>query len=211
MKLKTLFSERLLSWKALILAITAVVIAVCLAIVFSGCTKEEVSTEATRQLVIPSEYEPEAVLPTFGGNEFQECVFEAEEETENCRIIQRFIEAEALEEDFIKGYARGYWIYTLKSGEEIGVSYTLLEILVLKYKSPESAEEAFKLHTEFMEFEDLVLDGVKMKWRKHAREPIVYMLQSKCFIIYISGHTEASRDAISTIIELYSVPKDNDY
>jgi hypothetical protein len=221
MQLKILTSTRATSvGKVLILTITVVITAACLATMFSGCVKEEeIPMEATRQLAIPSEYEPEAVLPGFGGEIFYECVYgvgkeigkEAETRTRICiNELQDFIEGR-LEKDFIEGYVRTYSIYNLKSGEEIGIAYPLLRIFVLKYKSPQAAEQAFSLDTEFMELKDLVLDGVKVKWRKYAHEPIVYMLQSNNFIIYIDGSVEPCKDAVSRIIELYSVPKDNSY
>jgi hypothetical protein len=210
MELKPLASRRPTSREALILAITAVIITACLATMFSGCVKkEEVPMEATRQLVIPPEYEPEAVLPGFGGEIFYECVYEVGKETGKdvetktmvcIHDIQDIVEGR-LEEDFIKGYVRAYSIYTLKSGDEAGIAYPLLRMFVLKYKTSESAEEAFILDTEFME----------LKWEHNPKEPIVYMLQSNNFIIYTDGSVEPCTDIVSRIIELYSVPKDNSY
>ena len=198
--------------KALVLTVMSVIMAVCLAPVFLGCAKEKMPVEATRQLVIPPEYEPETVLPHFGGNQCDECVFVAGGETENCRIIQRFIEAEALEEDFIKGYAREYSIYTLKSGEEIGVYHPLLLMLILKYETTKAAGEAFTAFSEIGDLEDLIFDGVEIKGIESEHDYLVptYMLQSNKFVIYLDGDLEACRDAISRIIELYSVPISKD-
>jgi len=211
MELKTLISEQSLSWKSLILAVTAVIVAFCLASVFSGCVKEEVPTEATRQLVIPSEYEPEAVLSSFGGNEYNECVYEAENEAKTCPGVHSFIEGVALEKDFVKGYIRGYWIYALKSGEEIGVHNDVLRIIVLKYKTSESAEEAFTAFAE-PDLKDLIFDGVKIKGveSEQGYPGPTYMLQSNKFVIFLDGNLEACRDAISRIIELHSVPISKD-
>jgi|GEM_PF-4553477 len=216
MELKTLVSEHSLSRKSLILAVT-VIAAVCLATMFSGCAKEEVPVEATRQLVIPPAYEPETVLPSFGGEIFNECVYEAgkeigkdiETKTMVCISGLQDIVEGRLERGFTKGYERSYSIYTLKSGEEIGIAYPLLRILVLKYENPQAAEEAFILDTEFMELEDSIIEGVIVKWKHNPKEPIVYMLQSNNFIIYVDGSVEPCTDIVSRIIGLYSIPKDN--
>jgi hypothetical protein len=220
MALKTVISRRHTSRKTLILAITAVTTAICLAVVFSGCAKkEEIPVEETRQLVIPPEYEPEAVLPSFSGEIFNECVYEVgkeigenvETKTIVCTNYIRDIVEGRLENDFIKGYVRAYSLYTLKSGDEVGIAYPLLQIFVLKYKTSESAKEAFILDTEFMKLKDLVLDGVKVKWEHNPKEPIVYMLQSNNFIIYVDGSPEPCTDIVSRIIGLYSIPKDTNY
>ena len=210
MELKTLISGRSLSRAALILAITVVVVAFCLSPVFSGCTKEEVSTEATRQLVIPSTYEPEAVLPSFVGDVWYECVYEVGNDNQVCSQVQEFIEGVALEKGLMKGYVRAYDDYTLRSGEEIGVHHPVLEIYILKYETSDAAEEAFNIFSDWIDLKDSVFNGVKVKWQKHAREPAVYMLQSNNFVIYMYGNIEACRDAVSRIIELYSVPISKD-
>jgi len=193
---------------------------ILMASVFSGCVKEEeIPMEATRQLVIPPELEPEAALPGFDGEIFYECGYEGgrelgndvETKTKVCvNYIREFVNGR-LGKDFIKGYLRTYSIYTLKSGEEIGIAYPLLRIFVLKYKNAQATEQAFSLDTEFMELKDLVLDGVKVKWHNNTNEPIVYMLQSNNFIVYIDGSDEPCTDAVSRIIELYSVPISKDY
>jgi len=210
MALKTLVLWRSLSKKALILATTTIIMAVCLSVMFSGCTnEEEIPMEALRQLEIPSELEPEAVLP-FGEKDYYECVYDTNDKTTICGDIQRFIEGEPLERDIVKGYARIYSTYTLKNGEEIGIAYPLLKIIVLKYETFEAAEEAFNV---FSEANDLIIDGVKIKGAEGNEHPkeAVYILQSNNFIIHILGHIEAGRDALSRIIKLYSVPKDNSY
>jgi len=212
MELKTFVSELSLSRKALILAIIAVIVAVCLASVFSGCVKEEeIPMEETRQLVIPPELEPEAVLPGFGGEIFYECNYEVGNGNNKCDDVQFFAELHELENGFIKGYVRTYSTYVPRSGKEIGIAYPLLRILVMKYQTPETAVEAFNLYTERIDLKYLVIEGVKIRWDKHTHEPIVYILQSNNFIIYIDGSDEPCTDAVSRIIELYSVPIDNKY
>ena len=211
MELKTLVAERSPSRKTLIPAITAVIMAVCLTSVFSGCVKEEVPTEATRQLVIPSELEPEAVLPSFGGEIWYECVYEVGNDTNECHDVEFFASLDQLEKGFIKGYVRAYETYTLKSSEEIGIAHPLLMIFVLKYETSEAAEEAFNLFSDWTDLKDTVIDGVKVKWKHDPGEPMVYMLQSNNFIIRIDVSVEPCKDALSRIIELYSVPISKDY
>ena len=196
--------------KALILAVTAVIMAICLATLLSGCVKEEIPVEATMQLLIPPELEPVSVIPDFGGEKFYECDYEVGKDTNRCGRVEFFAELDELENGFIKGCERSYSTYILKSGEEIYVAYPLISILVLKYQTTAAAEEAFNLYTERIDLKDLIIEGVKVKWEHNPKEPIVYMLQSNNFIIYIDGSVEPCTDAVSRIIELYSVPISKD-
>jgi hypothetical protein len=213
MELKTSVLNRITSTKKLLSsAIIVITIATLIVSVFSGCTKkEETPMPETRQLVIPSELEPEAVLPAFGGEIFYECGYEIGSGNNKCDDVQFFAELHELENGFIKGYVRTYSTYILKSGQEIGIAYPFIRILVMKYQTPATATEAFNLYTERIDLKYSVIEGVKIKWDKHAHEPIVYMLQSNNFIIYIDGSDEPCTDAVSRIIELYSVPIDNKY
>ena len=216
MELKTLILERLLSREALILAATVVVVSVCLSPVFSGCAKEKMPVEATRQLVIPAELEPEAVLPSFDGKIWYECTYEIGEETtedyETCgKYIKGFLEMSEgkLENGFIKGYMREYGEYKLRGGGEIGIgTHPLLLIRILKYDTLEAAKKAFNV---FEEADDLIIDGVKIEAvEERGAEEAFYMLQSNNFIIYVDGYTENARDVVNRIIELYSVPISKD-
>ncbi len=199
MGLKTFISEHMTSNKTLTVTITAVIVTLCVATLFSACTPPQ----ETRQLIIPSELEPEAVLPDFGGDQYNECVYESGEDSDTCRVIQYFIEADELGKGFVKGYARGYWEYALKNGDSIGIVHTLLDIYVLKYETLQGAETAFNLFSERIDMTDIIFDGVKIKG--DPREA-TYMLQSNNFVIFLIGWNEACRDALGRIIELYSVP-----
>jgi hypothetical protein len=212
MESETLISRRPNFKKALILAITAVITTFCLVVVFLGCTKEEVPVEATRQLVIPPECEPETVLTNFGGSEYDECVYDVENEAKICPGVHSFVEGVALEKDLAKGYIRGYWIYILKSDEVIGEHHDVLRVIVLKYKTQESAEEALEAFAE-PDLRDLIFNGVKIKGveSEQGYPGPIYMLQSNEFVIYMDGNLEACRDAISAIIELYSVQVTKEY
>jgi len=201
------------SRRFLIISIVSITIAILLTSVFSECTKkEEIPLEATRQLVIPSELEPEAVLPVFGGEYYGECVYEVEDSSAyTCDIVKFFAELHELENGFIKGYLRSYGEYTLKNGEKIGIAHPLMQIIILKYRTPQSAYEACNLYSERIGLEDQIFDGVKIKWKKHAHEPATFILGSNNVVIYIDGSLETGRDAISRIIELYSVPLNKDH
>ncbi len=210
MELKTSVIKRIASTKKIlasaIIATIAIITATFIASLLSGCTPPQ----ETRQLIIPSELDPEAVLPDFGGEVFYECDYEVGNNSK-CDDVQFFAELHELENGFINGYIRTYSTYILKNGQEIGIAYPFIRILVMKYQSPAMATEAFNLYTELIDLKYLVIEGAKIKWDKHAHEPIVYMLQSNNFIVYIDGSDEPCTDAISRIIDLYSVPMSKNY
>ena len=209
MKLKIRILSRITSANKFLIIVMTMLIVATMGSAISGCTPPQ----ETRQLIIISELEPEAVLPFFGGDQYDECVYEVGKDTDICRVIQHLIEVDELGRDFVKGYSRGYWIYTLKSGKDIGVVHTLLDIDVLKYETLQAAEEAFGLFSERIDLKDLVFNKVKIKGAEGKDHPkgATYMLQSNNFVIYLSGDIEAGRDAVSRIIELYSVPLNKDH
>jgi hypothetical protein len=180
--------------------------------IFSGCSnKEEPPMPETRQLVIPPEYEPEDVLAGFGGDIWFECVYEVGSNTDKCPDVKFFAELHELENGFLKGYFRKYSTYMLKDGRELGIAYPLLTILVLKYQTPGAAVESFNLYTERIDLKNIIIEGVKVKWKHNPKEPMVYMLQSNSFIMRIDGSVQPCEDALSRIIERYSVPISKDY
>lgn len=213
MEIITTISSRLTSSRKLLTSAIIMMTAVTLiATVFSGCTKkEETSMPETKQLVIPSELEPGEVLPIFGGqNNYFECVYEVGKESQDkektcVNYIRGFVEGE-LEKDFIAGYLRSYAGYTLKGGKQIGVAHPLLEIYILKYQTPQTAEEIFNIFAEQTNLENLIFEGVRTKWRNYAHEPAVYILQSNNYIIFLDGWDEPCKDALNKIIELYAIP-----
>jgi hypothetical protein len=181
---------------------TVITIVVMTAVLFWGCTPPI----ETRQMVIPSELEPEAVLPDLGGQYYQECVYEVGKDTDTCQVIQHLIEADELGNGFVDGYSRGYWTYILKNGKEIGVFHTLLDIDVLKYESPSAAQQAISLFSERTSLKDVIFEGVNMKWKRDSRDSAVYMVRSDDFLILVLGWNEPCKDALSRIVQLYSVP-----
>jgi hypothetical protein len=102
---------------------------------------------------------------------------------------------------------RTYSTYTLGSGEEIGVAYPLLRIVVLKYNAQESAEEAYNNFSEILHLEDLIFSGVKIRGIETENDypGPTYMLHSNEFIIFVDGNLQVCRDAASRIIDLYSI------
>jgi hypothetical protein len=203
--LKTFVSEHMTSNKTLTVAITAVIITLCMATLFSACTPPQ----ETRQLVIPSEMEPEAVLPDFGGRNYSELTYEAGDKDGHYNEIASFIDTPELGNDFVKAYGRYYSLYVFNNGKQIGIYFDVLRVIVFKYETKQAAEEAFNLFSEIFGLEELTLDGLKIKWKQHHDEPAVYMLQSNNFVIYIDGYPKAGRDAASAIIGFYSVPIKN--
>ncbi|MBN2463424.1 MAG: hypothetical protein JXB43_07475 [Dehalococcoidia bacterium] len=213
MELKTLISGHFLSRKAFILAITTVTMVFCVGATLSGCTKEEAPVEVTRQLVIPSELEPEAVLPDFGGKDYGECTYDTNDETKICRPLESWRKDERMGKDLEKGYRREYSWYILPDGSEIGPGHPLLIIIVLKYETISAAVQAFTDFAEYQGWEDVIFNGVKMKRYvpREMPEKMTYMMQSNNFIIYIESSDELAKDAATSIIELYSVPISNEH
>jgi hypothetical protein len=206
MELMTTVSSRITCANKICTILMTMLIVTTIGFAIPGCTPPQ----ETRQLIIPSELEPEAVLPDFDGEIFYDCDYEVGNNNK-CDDVQFFAELDELENGFIKGYIRTYSTYILKNGQEIGIAYPFIRILVMKYQSPATATEAFNLYTELIDLKYLVIEGAKIKWHKHAHEPIVYMLQSNNFIVYIDGSDEPCIDAISRIIDLYSVPISKNY
>jgi hypothetical protein len=190
----------------LFLPIILIIISAFVFPISSGCTPPQ----ETRQLVIQSELEPEAVLPDFGGRNYSELTYEAGDKDGHYNEIASFIDTPELGNDFVKAYGRYYSLYVFNNGKQIGIYFDVLRVIVFKYETKQGAEEAFNLFSEIFGLEELTLDGLKIKWKQHHDEPAVYMLQSNNFVIYIDGYPKAGRDAVSAIIELYAVPLNKD-
>jgi hypothetical protein len=202
--------------KSLTVSIIVITTTTLIASTFSGCAKKEEPTvpnkqppmPETRQLVIPSELEPEAVLPDFSEKQYIECAYDVNDDTKACSENEIWFEDELMGKDLEKGYFREYSWYILPDGKEIGPGFPLLIITVYKYQTTLAAKQAFTAFTEYIGYEDTVLDGVKIKWYvpKEMPKKSTYMMQSNNFIIYIESSHEVAKDAATRIIEPYSVP-----
>jgi hypothetical protein len=82
MRLKTAILKRITySRKIVIVSIVGIIAVMLVPSMLTGCAnKNGASMLETRQLVIPSELEPKAVLPNFGGELFYECNYEVGEQ-----------------------------------------------------------------------------------------------------------------------------------
>ncbi len=195
--------------KAIFVPIILILISTSLFPSFIGCTeKEQPPQEETKQLVIPPDLEPEAVFPDFGEKKYSECAYDINDKAKKCGYLESWIKDVRMGKDLEKGYFRAYGWYILRDGKEIGPGFPLLIIIVFKYRTTLAAEQAFTAFAAYWEYEDLVVDGVKVKWMvpREMQEKSIYMLQSNNFIIHIDSSHEPAKDAVTRIIELYSVP-----
>jgi hypothetical protein len=201
-----------------------VVVLLMVALVLPGCNNEEQLVEA-KELMIPSSISPYEVfnetanagprvlpLPLF----FQE-VWTAE------NMDPYAMPQGANEEQFIEGYYAGVpeLLYIKRDGERVGCGFTrlVMDIFVLKYENPESAERSFINISETQELQNLTYEGIALKngtcfipdWEGveeyywDERNQPCYLIHSGCFIIYYYGRGDVLNDMLDRIIAAFGV------
>jgi len=173
--------------------------------VFSGC----VSTVPTNQnLSIPSELEPEGIIPTnLGGTDYSETIFSrsSDEWLSLCYEAFGVDDREDVCRGFVRGYLRVYSSYTLEDGTNLTDCHSNMRngtlVHVIEYETPRDAKYACSFLTIDANYPKISIDDIDfigMEWDNTAH----YALSDR-FLISVQGSSRAIRDLVNGVIELF--------
>jgi len=195
-----------------------VVVALTMTSVLFGCNEGQPT-----ELVIPSSMSPREVLIEIAnaGPLIQILLYFAGGWTAED-ICPPDIPEGACEEQFDEGFDAALLesLYIKRDGKPAGfrdfklVSY----IAILKYEDTESAERSFVNISETQEFQNLTYEGITLKNGTHTLDPWweqydywdestmpCYLIQSNCFVIYLYGRDDVTKDMLDRIIVAFGV------
>lgn len=191
-----------------------VVVLLMMISVLPGCNKEQ-------QLVIPSSLSPVEVFnetanagPYIYTYPFFQGIWSAE------HMDPYAMPQGATEEQFIEAFGADFpeVFYIMRDGKQAGYEdYKLVvHIVVLKYEDTESAERSFINISEAQELQDSTYEGIALKngtytladWEDEMwNESVVpcYSIHSNCFVIYLYGRDDVTKDILDRIIAAFGV------
>ena len=199
-----------------------VVVLLLVTSVLPGCNKEP-PVEA-EELVIPSSLEPEEVLveAANAGPLIQPLPYFQEGWTAKY-MAPYAMPPGATGEQFLEGYylETSEFLYIKRDGKQAGdeLYKLVLHIAVLKYEDTESAERSFVNISETEELQDSTYGGIDLKsgscslpswweefeyWDGGPTMP-GYLIQSDCFVIYLYGRDDVTKDMLDRIIVAFGV------
>ena len=194
-----------------------VVVLLLVTSVLPGCNKEP-------QLVIPSSLSPYEVFnETASAGPYVQSFLDFQGEWTAKYMEPWDMPQGATMEQFIEGYRAAIpeVIYIKRGGERAGWGYYILvvDVTVLKYENPESAERSFINISETQGLRNSTYEGIALKngtysipdWEGryeyywYERNQPCYLIQSGCFVIHLYGREDIAKDILDRIIVAFGV------
>ena len=183
------------------------VLTILMLLVFAGCVS---NVPTNPNFSIPSELEPEGIIPTnLGGTDYSEIVFSGsfDEWLSLCYEALGVDDPEDVCGGFVRGYLRVYSSYTLEDGTNLTDRHSnmrngTLFLHVIEYETPRDATYACSFLTMDASYPKISIDDVDligMEWDNTAH----YVLLSDRFLISVQRSPRAPVDVLNGVIELY--------